>query len=136
MTICENCYVQYIMFHLFILYLYFHMFVGRLFEWQCITNKNLFNLFDFVLFAYENILHSTSFKLHILWTRLVIPLFLYRLANCKLTDRSCAALASALKSKSSSLKELNLSWNNLQDDGVNLLAAGLEDSHCKLEILK
>ncbi|KAI7801169.1 putative NACHT [Triplophysa rosa] len=59
-----------------------------------------------------------------------------RLANCKLTERSCGALASALKSTSSSLKELNLSWNNLQDDGVNLLAAGLENSHCKLEILK
>uniref|UniRef100_A0A8B9J9I7 NACHT domain-containing protein n=1 Tax=Astyanax mexicanus TaxID=7994 RepID=A0A8B9J9I7_ASTMX len=55
------------------------------------------------------------------------------LCVCNLTEKCCAALASALNS--SSLKELNLSNNKLQDLGVKLLSAGLISSHCKLEKL-
>ncbi|XP_067222032.1 NACHT, LRR and PYD domains-containing protein 12-like isoform X2 [Chanodichthys erythropterus] len=57
-----------------------------------------------------------------------------RLANCKLTDKSCSVLAVACKF--SSLKELSLNCNNLQDTGVKHLAAGLQSLYCKLEILK
>uniref|UniRef100_A0A673MFA5 Si:ch73-168d20.1 n=1 Tax=Sinocyclocheilus rhinocerous TaxID=307959 RepID=A0A673MFA5_9TELE len=58
------------------------------------------------------------------------------LRGCNLTDQICSALASALSSISSSLRELDLSDNNLQVSGVQLLSAGLKSPHCKLEILK
>ncbi|XP_049328951.1 protein NLRC3-like isoform X2 [Astyanax mexicanus] len=56
--------------------------------------------------------------------------------NCNLSEKSCADLASALSSNSSTLRELDLSGNKLQDSGVKLLSAGLTSSHCKLEKLE
>uniref|UniRef100_A0A8C5FVT8 B30.2/SPRY domain-containing protein n=1 Tax=Gadus morhua TaxID=8049 RepID=A0A8C5FVT8_GADMO len=47
----------------------------------------------------------------------------------------CEALASVLSSKSSGLKKLELSTNDLQDSGVKLLSAGLGSPHCTLETL-
>ncbi|XP_023819537.2 NACHT, LRR and PYD domains-containing protein 12-like [Oryzias latipes] len=58
------------------------------------------------------------------------------LRNCDLSQRSCAALSSVLRSQSSRLKVLDLSENNLQDSGVKLLSAGLESPDCKLETLR
>ncbi|XP_068573601.1 NLR family CARD domain-containing protein 3-like, partial [Cebidichthys violaceus] len=57
------------------------------------------------------------------------------LSGCNLSQRSCEALSSVLSSKSSSLKELDLSDNNLKDKGVKLLSAGLESPDCTLETL-
>ncbi|XP_048856839.1 NACHT, LRR and PYD domains-containing protein 3-like [Brienomyrus brachyistius] len=58
------------------------------------------------------------------------------LDSCRLTETCCEVLASALRSNSSQLRQLDLSDNDLQDSGVKLLSAGLRDSHCKLEILR
>ncbi|XP_050960311.1 ribonuclease inhibitor-like, partial [Labeo rohita] len=57
------------------------------------------------------------------------------LNDCGLTDKSCSALATVLGSDTS-LKELNMSNNNLQDSGVKLLCHGLENMKCRLEILR
>ncbi|XP_026016257.1 NACHT, LRR and PYD domains-containing protein 12-like [Astatotilapia calliptera] len=57
------------------------------------------------------------------------------LSGCNLSERSCDALSSVLNSQSSSLKELDLSNNDLQDSGVKLLFAALQSPHCTLETL-
>ncbi|XP_067218384.1 NLR family CARD domain-containing protein 3-like isoform X3 [Chanodichthys erythropterus] len=57
------------------------------------------------------------------------------LYDCNLTDKSCSALAAVLGSDTS-LKELNMNNNNLQDSGVKLLCTGLKNLNCKLEILR
>uniref|UniRef100_A0A8C1QSD6 NACHT domain-containing protein n=1 Tax=Cyprinus carpio TaxID=7962 RepID=A0A8C1QSD6_CYPCA len=55
------------------------------------------------------------------------------LSKCGLTEESCSALATVLRSNPS-LKELDMSNNNLQDSGVKKL--GLENTNCILEKLR
>uniref|UniRef100_A0A8C5CSZ0 NACHT, LRR and PYD domains-containing protein 12-like n=1 Tax=Gadus morhua TaxID=8049 RepID=A0A8C5CSZ0_GADMO len=57
------------------------------------------------------------------------------LNGCDLSEECCEALASVLSSNSSSLKELNLSTNDLKDSGLKLVSAGLGSPHCTLETL-
>ncbi|KAM6963125.1 NACHT, LRR and PYD domains-containing protein 3-like [Aplochiton taeniatus] len=58
-----------------------------------------------------------------------------RLNRCTLDERCCERLALVLSSNSS-LRELDLSDNDLQDLGVKLLCGGLEKRQCMLETLK
>ncbi|CAI5669571.1 unnamed protein product [Oreochromis niloticus] len=51
------------------------------------------------------------------------------LSGCNLSERSCEALSSVIRSQSSCLIELDLSKNNLQDSGVKLLSVGVKSPH-------
>ncbi|KAM9766240.1 NACHT, LRR and PYD domains-containing protein 12-like isoform 4-T5 [Menidia menidia] len=59
-----------------------------------------------------------------------------RLADLGLSESVCEAVASALKSSPSHLKELDLSRNKLRDSGGKHLSAGLESPNCRLETLR
>ncbi|KAG5840050.1 hypothetical protein ANANG_G00212510 [Anguilla anguilla] len=58
-----------------------------------------------------------------------------RLNNCELTHKCCNIVASALQSSNSPLRDLDLSYNNLGDSGVELLCAGLMSPNCELQRL-
>ncbi|XP_076851497.1 NACHT, LRR and PYD domains-containing protein 3-like isoform X2 [Brachyhypopomus gauderio] len=58
-----------------------------------------------------------------------------RLSGCGLTEESCKSLTSLLQTETS-LKQLEINNNDLQDSGVEQLCAGLKSSNCKLEILR
>ncbi|KAK3518264.1 hypothetical protein QTP70_035195 [Hemibagrus guttatus] len=86
----------------------------------------------------------TSWRDHVsrlAWERLGIPpeeleeVSGESLYGCGVTDEGCAALTSALRSKPSQLRELDLSFNNLGNSGVTNLSAVLENPQCKLKKL-
>ncbi|XP_037136337.1 NACHT, LRR and PYD domains-containing protein 3-like isoform X2 [Syngnathus acus] len=56
------------------------------------------------------------------------------LNDCNLNKRSCEMLASVLSSPCN-LRDLDLSDNNLYDDGLETLAAGLAKPQCTLQVL-
>uniref|UniRef100_A0A8C9V881 NACHT, LRR and PYD domains-containing protein 12-like n=1 Tax=Scleropages formosus TaxID=113540 RepID=A0A8C9V881_SCLFO len=58
-----------------------------------------------------------------------------RVKLCNLTEGSCEDLASVLKCPQSGLKDVELSDNDLLDQGVMLLSAGLKEPGCKLQRL-
>lgn len=62
--------------------------------------------------------------------------FIFRLSVCELSKAGCEALTSVLSYKSSSLTELDLRIDSLDDSGVKLLSAALGSSCCKLNTLR
>lgn len=61
---------------------------------------------------------------------------LFRLSTCNLSEKSCGTMSSVLSLQFSSLREMDLSNNNLRDTGVKALSDGLRSPHCKLETLR
>ncbi|XP_051977469.1 NACHT, LRR and PYD domains-containing protein 3-like [Xyrauchen texanus] len=59
-----------------------------------------------------------------------------RLSNCSITEEGYKALSSALRSNHSHLIELDLRGNDPGESGVKLLYDVLQDSNCKLKLLK
>ncbi|XP_056623947.1 NLR family CARD domain-containing protein 3-like isoform X2 [Triplophysa dalaica] len=57
------------------------------------------------------------------------------LVGSKLTHQCCEIITSALQS-SKSLRELDLSHNDLQDSGVKLISDALKNPNCQLQILR
>ncbi|XP_064816369.1 NACHT, LRR and PYD domains-containing protein 3-like [Oncorhynchus masou masou] len=57
------------------------------------------------------------------------------LDHCELTYESCETLASALQTPNSPLRELDLSYNDLGDRGVELLCVGLTSPLCNIQTL-
>uniref|UniRef100_A0A669EY27 NACHT domain-containing protein n=1 Tax=Oreochromis niloticus TaxID=8128 RepID=A0A669EY27_ORENI len=55
---------------------------------------------------------------------------------CNLSKRSCEALSSVLTSQSSSLRELDMSNNDLQDSGIKLLFPAVKIPHSKVKTLR
>lgn len=58
------------------------------------------------------------------------------LSGCNLSEESCVHLSAILSSQSCSLRELDLSNNDLGDSGVQQLSQGLKAGHCRLETLR
>uniref|UniRef100_A0A3B4VCJ2 NACHT domain-containing protein n=1 Tax=Seriola dumerili TaxID=41447 RepID=A0A3B4VCJ2_SERDU len=82
---------------------------------------------------------GSNLRFLFLLTHVICPLVhycLFSLSGCNLSDRSCEALSSVLSSPSSSLRDLDLSNNKLQNSGVKLLFAALESPLCTLETLR
>lgn len=63
-------------------------------------------------------------------------LSLHRLAISNLGAKACEYLGSAFMLPHSTLRELDVSNNDLGDTGVKLLSDGLKSSNCKLKRLR
>ncbi|XP_076583591.1 NACHT, LRR and PYD domains-containing protein 3-like [Chaetodon auriga] len=53
-----------------------------------------------------------------------------------LTDKCCPALAAVLTTRESYLRELDLGYNSISDDGVRILVEGLSHQNCRLKTLR
>uniref|UniRef100_A0A8C2KB99 Uncharacterized protein n=1 Tax=Cyprinus carpio TaxID=7962 RepID=A0A8C2KB99_CYPCA len=109
--------------------------VSRLSPSQCSTIAYMLQISDEVLDEFDLKKYNTSDEGRKRLIPAVVNCRKALLADCNLTDHDCESLSSSLQS-SNSLRELDLSHNNLQDSGVKLLSDGLKSSHCQLNILR
>ncbi|XP_036070329.1 NACHT, LRR and PYD domains-containing protein 12 [Oryzias melastigma] len=59
-----------------------------------------------------------------------------KLKGCCLSEISCEVLGTALKNNPTNLKELDMSWNKIQDFGFIHLRGFLESPDCRLQTLR
>ncbi|XP_067311031.1 NLR family CARD domain-containing protein 3-like isoform X1 [Pseudorasbora parva] len=110
--------------------------VNKLSPGHCSTIAYMLQISEEVLDEFDLKKYNTSDE----GRRRLIPAMLNcrkaLLADCNLSGQFCESLSSFLQSSNSSLRELDLSHNDLQDSGVKLLSNGLRSSHCQLNILR
>jgi len=63
----------------------------------------------------------------------LITVILFRLSDCSITEEGYTALASALRSNPSHLKELDLRDNDPGESGVKQLGDLLQDPNCQMK---
>lgn len=59
----------------------------------------------------------------------------FSLSQCGLTQKCCAELAKALASEKSIVTDLDLSDNDIRDEGMKRLCVGLRNPYCTIEKL-
>ncbi|XP_039649644.1 ribonuclease inhibitor-like [Perca fluviatilis] len=74
--------------------------------------------------------------LHVHRGFLCVVLCVSSLSGCLISEEGCSSLVSALRSNSSHLRELDLSYNHPGDSGVKLLSAGLKNPLWRLDTLR
>uniref|UniRef100_A0A9J7YU82 Uncharacterized protein n=1 Tax=Cyprinus carpio carpio TaxID=630221 RepID=A0A9J7YU82_CYPCA len=108
--------------------------VNRLSPGHCSTIAYMLQISEEVLDEFDLKKYNTSDEGRRRLIPAVVSCRKALLAGCNLTDQCCESLSSSLQSPNS-LRELDLSHNNLQDLGVKLLSDGLKSSHCQLNVL-
>uniref|UniRef100_A0A4W6EZ06 NACHT domain-containing protein n=1 Tax=Lates calcarifer TaxID=8187 RepID=A0A4W6EZ06_LATCA len=102
-------------------------------QWSALVFILLSSEKDLDVFDLKKYSASEEALLRLLENKLLSSFILYhhlfRLSGCNLSERSCEALSSVLSCQSSSLRDLDLGNNNLQDSGVKLLSVGLKSPH-------
>uniref|UniRef100_A0A665V9B8 NACHT, LRR and PYD domains-containing protein 12-like n=1 Tax=Echeneis naucrates TaxID=173247 RepID=A0A665V9B8_ECHNA len=92
----------------------------------------VWNIMSKMVSTFEGITESFEMQLS---TR-CDEILLTKLRFSNLTDKCCPALADVLSTRESYLRELDLGYNNITDDGVRELVKGLNDQNCRLKILR
>uniref|UniRef100_A0AAY5K007 B30.2/SPRY domain-containing protein n=2 Tax=Esox lucius TaxID=8010 RepID=A0AAY5K007_ESOLU len=108
----------------------------RLQPHQCSALVYLFLMSEEVLDTFDMKTYKTSEEGYQRFLPIVKTCKRALLNGCNLTYKSCETLVSALQTPNCPLRELDLSYNHLEDSGVELLCSGLTSPLCNIEALK